>query len=127
MKRLIYFIFVGLILSGCSTVKVKEESKNFERCGISLKHVSNKLGYPGDIIELIGRWGYSQGLKLPKINKGKSNDLEVISWSDSIIKVRIPQGLEPGEYKVGVYCNDPYKKGGSFSSAWLDFEVLGSY
>ncbi|MBU0482950.1 MAG: ankyrin repeat domain-containing protein [Proteobacteria bacterium] len=123
MKRLMYLIFVGLILSSCSTVKMKEERKSFEPCGISLKSISKNVGFPGDIIELFGLWGYFQGEKIPRINKGTPNDLEVISWSNSIIKVKIPQGLAAGDYKIGVNCND-LSKGGSYSSGWEKFEIL---
>ena len=97
--------------------------KNYEPCGISLKSISKVSGFPGDTIELLGQWGDSQGEKLPCINKDKSNDLEVISWSDSIVKVKIPQGLDAGIYSVGVYCND-LSKGGSYSSGWVNFEIF---
>lgn len=123
MKRLIYFIFVGLILSSCSTVKIEEKRKSFEPCGISLKSISKVAGYPGDIIELFGQWGDSQGEKLPLINKGKPHDLEVISWSNSIIKAKIPQDLDTGVYRVGVYCND-LSKGGTYGTVFNEFEIF---
>lgn len=123
MKILMYFLFVGLILSGCSTVKTKEERKSFEPCGISLISISKVAGYPGDTIELFGQWGDSQGEKLPLINKGKPHDLEVISWSNSIIKAKIPQDLDAGVYRVGVYCND-LSKGGTYGTVFNEFEII---
>ncbi|MCP5048869.1 MAG: hypothetical protein GY940_16985, partial [bacterium] len=50
------------------------------------------------------------------------NRLIVLSWSNSVIKVKIPPGLAPGLYKVGVYCND-LSVGGSYSSGWKDFKI----
>ena len=125
MKKLFYFIFIGLILSSCSTVKVKEERKIFGPCGISLNSISKTAGFPGDVIELFGQWGDSQEGKLPNLYKGRPNNLEVISWSDSIIKVKIPQGLDAGNYKAGVFCNDP-AKGVTYSSGWIKFEIISS-
>lgn len=74
---------------------------------------------------MYGRWGSSQGEKLPGINKVFSHELEVLSWSDAQITVRIPENLKPGVYKVGVYCNDPSdpEKGGAYGTFWVDFKV----
>lgn len=106
-----------------TTIKEIEKKKNYEPCGISLKSISKVSGFPGDTIELFGHWGESQGEKLPCINKGKSNDLEVISWSNLIVKVKIPQGLDAGVYKIGVYCND-LSRGGTYSTVWTDFKIF---
>ena len=90
-----------------------------------MQAVSRTSGSPGDEFELVGAWGDSQGTKLPSINMGASHRLHVASWTSTVLKVRIPQELEPGAYKVGVYCNDPMDPGlgGSYSTSWVDFEV----
>jgi hypothetical protein len=94
-------------------------------CKISLRSLSKISGVPGDIFEMYGIWGEIQGAKIPCINKGGANKLEVLSWSDSVIKVRIPEHLPTGSYKVGVYCNNP-RIGKVASSGWIKFEVIGS-
>jgi hypothetical protein len=92
------------------------------KCRIRLHSLSKTSGAPGDTFEMYGIWGETQGAKTPSINKGGSNKLEVLSWSNSVIKVRIPEGLPQGSYKVGVYCNNPpYRQG----SNWMSFEVTG--
>jgi len=93
-----------------------------EKCRIRLHSLSKTSGAPGDTFEMYGIWGETQGAKTPSINKGGSNKLEVLSWSNSVIKVRIPEGLPQGSYKVGVYSNNPpYRQG----SNWMSFEVTG--
>jgi hypothetical protein len=93
-------------------------------CGISLTSLSATSGMPGGTFEMIGTWGPTQGTKIPCINMGTMNKLEVVSWSNTVLKVRIPPGLPPGKYKVGVYC-EPLQAGVStYSSGWLDFEIV---
>ncbi|MCP5101968.1 MAG: hypothetical protein GY950_01250 [bacterium] len=91
-------------------------------CGIQFKSLSKTSGYPGDTFKMYGTWGASQGTKTPCINKGGPNKLIVLSWSNSVLNVRIPTGLAPGKYRVGVYCKFPIigKTGGS---TWKDFTV----
>ncbi len=91
-------------------------------CGIRLDSLSKSSGYCGDTFKMYGSWGTSQGTKICCINKGSMNKLIVLSWSDSVIEVRIPFGLEPGKYRVGVYCNDPAKE--TYTSGWMDFQIL---
>jgi len=93
-----------------------------EKCRIRLNSLSKTSGVPGDTFEMYGVWGETQGAKTPSINKGGSNKLEVLLWSNSVIKVRIPESLLQGSYKVGVYCNNPpYRQ----ASNWMNFEVTG--
>ena len=93
-------------------------------CGINLTSLSKTSGYPGDAFEMNGTWGATQGTKVPCINMGGMNKLEVLAWSATQLKVRIPPGLAPGVYKVGVYC-EPLEGGGTvYSSGWLDFKIL---
>jgi len=123
MKGL-YFLLITFLASMASAQGL-DESVNFEPCGIELERISKKAGYPGDVFVMYGKWGSSQGEKLPGINKVMSHELEVVSWSDAKIVVRIPDDLESGVYKVGVYCNDPSdpEKGGSYGTHWVKFKV----
>lgn len=96
-----------------------------EPCGVSLDRLSKASGAPGEIFEMYGNWGEAQEFKLPSINMGGQNSLEVISWTSSVLTVRIPQNLGAGKYKVGVYCNDPGAGSkGTYSSGWTDFDVI---
>lgn len=98
---------------------------DYKPCGVRLDSLNVAKGAPGQVFEMRGSWGSGQGEKLPAINKGGMNRLEVIGWGESELKVRVPKGLGAGVYKVGVYCND-LSKGGSYASGWMDFEVTGA-
>ncbi len=100
-------------------------SEAYKPCGVSLDSLSATSGAPGEVFELRGRWGENQGAKIPAINKGGLGRLEVVFWTDKVLTVRIPAGLSPGTYRVGVYCND-MSLGGSYSSGWTNFEVRPS-
>jgi len=91
-------------------------------CGIIFKSLSKTSGYPGDTFKMYGKWGPTQGTKTPCINKGGPNKLIVLSWSDTVLEVKIPTGLAPGNYKVGVYCKFPIT-GPTGGSTWKDFTI----
>lgn len=101
---------------------VEGQKKPYKPCGIRLDSLSHTSGVPGDVFKMIGTWGPTQGTKIPCINKGGMNRLIVLAWSGTVLKVKIPAGLAPGTYKVGVYCND-LSEGGSYSSGWKDFVI----
>jgi hypothetical protein len=109
--------------NNCACCRLVIEGGSYQPCGISLTSLTQTSGKPGDSFGMAGVWGDTQGTKIPCINKGSMNRLEVLHWSSTGIKVRIPPGLEPGLYKVGVYCNE-LTEGGSYSSGWLDFTVV---
>ena len=91
-------------------------------CGVVLKSLSQTSGYPGDTFKMYGTWGAVQGTKTPCINKGGANKLIVLSWSNTVLNVKIPNGLAPGNYKVGVYCKFPItEKTGS--TLFKDFTI----
>lgn len=92
-------------------------------CGAKLHGLSRQRAAPGDEFSMHGVWGPSQGKKLPVINRGRQNKLEVVEWSDHELRVRVPEGLPPGKYRVGLYCN-PLSEGGTYGTVFKDFEVL---
>jgi hypothetical protein len=110
--------FVNLKFEGFDN----QGNTGYQPCGIKLTKLSKTSGAPGEEFEMYGIWGDSQGAKIPCINKGKMNKLIVLSWSNTVLKVKIPTGLAAGQYKAGVYCND-LSLGGSYSSGWLDFTI----
>lgn len=94
-----------------------------EACGIVLESLSKTQGVEGDSINMFGVWGTTLEHKLPCLkNKDKIFPLQIRIWSENMIKVKIPTGVPPGKYQVGVYCQDP-RKGHPDSSGWLDFEI----
>lgn len=90
-------------------------------CKASLNSLSKLSGAPGESFDMLGVWDDTQGPRTASINRGNSRLLEVLSWSPTIIKVRIPEGLAPGLYRVGVYCNNPPHHQGS---GFKDFVVM---
>lgn len=99
------------------------EQQPGQPCDIRLDKLNKKSGKTGDTFEMIGKWGPIQGSKRPCINKGRMNSLIVVRWTPSALLVRIPDALEPGTYRVGVYCSDPIL-GSTYSSNWLDFKIV---
>jgi hypothetical protein len=61
------------------------------KCSIRFRSLSKTSAAPGDTFEMHGIWGETQGAKIPSINKGGTNKLEVLSWSDSVL-VTWPKG-----------------------------------
>jgi len=95
-----------------------------QACGIVLESLDKTKGVEGDTVNMFGVWGYPQGHKMPCLkSKDKIIPLPIRIWSENIIKVKIPEGLAPGTYQVGVYCQHP-QKGPTDSSGWLDFEII---
>jgi hypothetical protein len=95
-----------------------------QACGIVLESLSKITGAAGDTLNMFGVWGSSPGEKIPCLKtKDKIIPLPLRIWSENMIKVRIPEGLLPGKYQVGVYCQNP-QKGPTDSSGWLDFEII---
>jgi hypothetical protein len=95
-----------------------------QNCGINLASLSKTSGFAGDTFEMNGTWGPTQGTKVPCINKGGENHLQVVSWTPTKLTVKIPATLAPGLYKVGVYCEELQPGVTTHSSGWKDFEIL---
>lgn len=92
-----------------------------EPCRLSLHSLSKTSGAPGEIFEMHGEWGQRTETKIPSINKGNSNNLEVLSWSERVLEVRAPEDLASGVYRVGVYC---ITGGQTLSSGWKDYTIV---
>lgn len=95
-----------------------------QACGIVLESLSETKGAAGDAVNMFGVWGAGPGNKMPCLkNKDITIPLELRIWSENLSKVKIPPGLPPGKYQLGVYCRHP-QKGPTDSSGWLDFEII---
>lgn len=116
------FILTAAALAGLAWYFLAGPSSG-GRCGILLDSLSAEAGFPGETIELRGSWGRSQGEKTPCLEGPENAALPVLSWSGDTVKVRLPETLPPGRYKLGVYCGAP-KPGLVFQSGWRDFRVL---
>jgi hypothetical protein len=106
-----------LLISSSASAEVKP-------CGISLSGLSRTSGAPGETLELLGVWGEAQDAKLPMLRGIGAHKLEVLSWGGALIKVRIPEGVKPGMYRVGVFCDEPEKNPNS--SGFKEFGVAGA-
>lgn len=64
---------------------------------------------PGDTLRLRGRgFGAAQEGRIVAINRGRVREARVLSWSEREVRVRVPRGLAPGEYRVLVYQDRGY-------------------
>ena len=104
-----------------STAALSKESQ--VPCRMHLARVFPESGRGGDTIRLQGSWGRPSPIKVPVINKGHRNDLEVLSWDEAEIVARIPPELAAGRYRVGVYCI-PNPGGTMWSSGFRDFDII---
>lgn len=109
--------------AAASAVVKSAEAADMPLCRVNLASLSKTSGAPGDVFEMYGEWEDMQGAKSAAINMGGGNKLEILSWTSKTLSVRIPKGLSPGEYKVGVYCNNPPHWQGS---GFKDFTVTAS-
>ena len=86
-----------------------------------IKRVSPHAVRTGDTIEIRGeRFDSFQGNKIVAINHGRVNSVRVLSWSDNLIRVRIPNYLDAGNYRVLVYYDDSFRT--SSNSVDLDIQ-----
>jgi len=116
---------VAAIVAACGLVMcIPALAQSGQSCGINLASLSKSSGYPGDTFVMNGTWGPTQGTKIPCINMGGMNVLEVVTWTATKLTVRVPPGLAPGAYQVGVYC-EPLTGGVTvYSSGWKTFTIL---
>ena len=117
MKQAHFFLITLILLIASSNANAETA-----RCKISLHSLSLKEASPGDTLVLYGSWENEQGQKVPVINRGGQNRLEVIEWSPTTIRARIPGHLTAGDYRVGVYCRD-VSQGATVSSGFKTLSV----
>lgn len=80
--------------------------------GMLIQRIAPNAASPGDIIEIHGiRFGADQGTKIVAINLGQVSRMQVLDWSDNLIRARIPNGLAPGSYLVLIYHDDTFRTG----------------
>jgi hypothetical protein len=115
-KKNVYFItvpvffFLGLIAI-----------MTFTACnGMTLTSTSPGRSTSGEIFTIYGRnMGSSQGRKIPSINRCRAYHLEVLSWSSTEVRVRIPPGLPAGNFKVLIYYDDSHRTGSNSLDFWV--------
>ena len=87
--------------------------------GMLIDSVNPRAATVGDIIAIRGeRFDSFQGNKIVAINQGRVNPARVLSWSDNLIRVRIPNYLNAGSCRVLVYYDDSFRT--SSNSVELD-------
>jgi hypothetical protein len=75
-----------------------------------IERVTPHAVHTGDVIDIRGdRFDTFQGNKIVAINNGGVTSVRVLSWSDNLIRVRIPNHFNPGSYRVLVYYDDSYR------------------
>jgi len=78
--------------------------------GMMIERIVPNVTFPGGTIALNGTgFGREQGTKLPAINRGHVNLLQVTRWTDTQILARVPLDLVGGTYRVMIYCDDNYR------------------
>ena len=86
-----------------------------------IERVNPRAATVGDIIEIRGeRFDSFQGNKIVAINHGRVNSVRVLSWSDNLIRVQIPNYLDAGNYRVLVYYDDSFRT----SSNSVELDIL---
>ena len=91
---------------------------------MSVAGLSADSVHPGETFEMYGRWGAPARNKVPVINMGKRNDLEVVGWTAGTLTLRVPADLPPGRYKTGVYCFPEPPDKVWYSSGFKEIRVL---
>lgn len=88
-----------------------------------LTSLSPTRGTSGEVFTIYGsNFGSTLGNKIPSINRCRAYRLEVLLWSATKVKVRIPANLPSGLFKVLIYYDGSYRT----SSNSLDFWVTAS-
>ena len=78
--------------------------------GMLIENIVPNVTFPGGVIAINGRnFGNRQGTKLPAINRGHVNLLQVTKWTDTQILARSPLDLVGGTYRVLIYCDNTYR------------------
>jgi hypothetical protein len=74
---------------------------------VLIERVSSSVARAGDTVDIYGvNFGSIPGDKIVAINMGRTNRMQVLYWSDSRIRARVPAGLRPGNYRLLIYYDD---------------------
>lgn len=66
-----------------------------------ITELSSYAGVPGETIAITGKgFGAPRGDGLVKFNQKYASDLDIQSWTDTVITVKIPSGSTPGDLSV---------------------------
>lgn len=113
--RLRIMLIVSLLLAVAGSMLATD--------GMYIRAVTPRSGPPGTVVAISGRnFGATQGTRIPSINLCQAHAMPVLSWSDTLIRVRVPAGLFNGAYKVLIY----YDSSRRTSSNSVDFQVTGA-
>ncbi len=82
-----------------------------EGCGgMLIETLVPNVSFPGGVIAINGRnFGRQQGSRMPAINRGHVDQLQVTRWTATQITARVPLDLVGGTYRVLIYCDRSYK------------------
>ena len=80
--------------------------------GMIIDNINPNVSFPEGVVAINGSgFGHRQGSRIPAINRGKVNQLQVTRWTDTQILARVPLDLIGGTYRVLIYCDDTYRIG----------------
>jgi hypothetical protein len=80
------------------------------RGGMLIQSVVPDEARPGQLLDIRGaNFGSRPQGKIVAINLGRVNRMQVVSWSNEVIRARVPRTLMPGNYRVLVYYDDSFR------------------
>lgn len=89
---------------------VSEVRPNNQCGGMQIERIVPNVTFPGGTIAINGRnFGRRQGTKIPAINRGRVDQLQVSRWTDTQILARSPLDLVGGTYRILIYCDNTYR------------------
>jgi hypothetical protein len=75
-----------------------------------IRQIKPDATHPGTVIDILGiHFGDRQAGRIVGINLGRVNRARVLRWSDNRIRVRVPDGFVPGEYRVLIYYDNSFR------------------
>jgi hypothetical protein len=78
--------------------------------GMLIERVSPSTITQGTVIEIRGRnFGDLPGGKIVSINRGHVNRMQVLHWSNNLVRARVPQGLGAGNYRLLIYYDESFR------------------
>jgi len=107
----IYSTAVGGSEFFVDSARVSAVHSDGSQCGgMMIDNIVPNVTFPGGTIAINGSgFGNLQGTKIPAINRGHVDQLQIIRWTDTQILARSPLDLVGGTYRVLIYCDDTYR------------------